>query len=157
MKKTFKIAVIVSVILISALLIICLLFKKSTDLSSLKINGFSLGYNINESEDELKTTDNSSEYTVNNLKIRTDKNKDIVSITTTNDMVNLSYNGTVFSNSLAGYKKALGNGYKNRVYDYSQGFKEIVYNDKENNITLEIVYLNTDKGEKINWIILSQK
>lgn len=146
MKKTT--VILIFIILAALLKLSWSSVNKSTDLSSLTINDLSLGDQFTQLPDALNSD--------NSLKIETDKDGKIVKLQTVNDHTNISAYGTTITNNTESYKSILGNHFVNKIYDYSQGMNELVYHDSENNINLEIVYLKTDKGNKINWVIMSR-
>lgn len=126
---------------------------KSTDLSSITINNLSLGEQFTNPENDNDQTGSGLHQP---LRIETDEEGKIKKIQTDNDCIDVANNGVAIGNSIESYKEIIGNNYIKKIYDYSQGMNEIVYHDSDNKINLEIVYIKTDKGDKVNWIIMSR-
>ena len=91
----------------------------------------------------------------NDVKVSLDDAKNIIQLSTANDHIELCYNDIIINNNLDDYKKALGGNCKTMTYDYSQLMYELIYTDKENNVELEIIYIKTKEGKRVNKIIVS--
>ena len=156
------------VILVSILLLVlssitaCTLFDsaqsirsgnaQSTDLDNIDIAGLRLGLN----RTEIDLTQFSPSIDVNSnfdiifqdVRLKVDAVGDITYI----HGVSVNINGDVFDN-VEQIKTALGEHFNGYWFDREQDMRAVTYTDRENNITLTIVYSNT--SNVFIWAILS--
>jgi hypothetical protein len=157
MKKKIKI----SILLLCLILLILTMYhffnkKVSTDLSDLKINDLLLGQNIDTVGNAAHTVEDGWNYSEGNIRIKTDEKGNIIKMLIYQEDANeIIYKGQLINKDIENIKMVLGDGYKCKSYDYNQGLKKIIYNDVENKVQFEVIYYSTDKGNEINWFILS--
>lgn len=154
-KKIVVIILVVLAFLISLFLIRKSIPVESTNLTDISINSISLNDNISAYEDMLvEDKDNDWDYSLNGAHIFVGKEGAVTKIVANEDSV-LSRKDIIVKNDYENLKSFLGTNYRKKIYDYSQGMKEHIYYDRDNNIQLEVVYYEGASGKQIAFIVMS--
>ena len=152
----------IAVILLFAIVFLCAIFLirknipvESTNLIDIKVNSISLNDNISTYEDKLvEDKDNDWDYSLYGADIFIDNDGTITKIVANEDSV-LSKKDIIVETDYEKLESFLGTNYRKRIYDYSQGMKEHIYYDRDNNIQLEVVYYEGANGKQIAFIVMS--
>ena len=162
MRSYFMLNKKVVVILLVVLAFLIALFSirknspvESTNLKDITVNSISLNDNISAYEDKLvEEKDNDWDYSLNGAKIFVDKDGIVTKIVANEDSV-LSRKDIIVESDYEKLESLLGTNYRKKIYDYSQGMKEHIYYDRDNNIQLEVVYYEGASGKQIAFIVMS--
>ena len=154
-KKIVVILLVVLVFLIALFLIRKNSPVESTNLKGITVNSISLNDNISAYEDKLvEEKDSDQDYRLNGANIFVDKDGTVTKIVAKKDIV-LSRKDNIVESDYEKLETFLGTDYRTKIYDYSQGMKEHIYYDRDNNMQLEVVYYEGASGKQVAFIVMS--